>query len=398
MYRGYTHTASVVGLTNAERSGVNPDQPDVLTDADRTAMLEQEQIDQCHDKEDYSHQLQQLQMKRSKSNIHDGKDPGTQPQHASLSLPSSSATTAPSSPALDPSSSTALRSLHLAPPPGAFITQTGSSAANGGSSAGVQPVRHARKVVDKATLDRKSTMHLQLEAIVNGQIKALLDPNDPSVARPEMAQWDGAQLDALVASLKPQHLPELIRQSMLINELQPAKLMTWKNLTLVNPHRQPLLNNVTGYLAPGHLVGVFAGPDGGATPLLNVLGQRKVMGELSGEILYNGKVPDETFNKTVGYVVKEDPHLATLTVYETIYFSARLRLPSPTPDSLVRFRVLMIMKLLGLSHVANNIVGNASIRGISGGEKRRVSFAVEMVVGHSVLLADLPTNGQLWGM
>ena len=395
MYRGYTHTASVVGLTSAERSGLNPDVADQLTEVDRNAVLEQQQIDQCHDKEDYSHQLQQLQLRRSKSNIHEGKD-GTaqqqQPQrsqHATLALPSSSATTAPPSPALDSSASTALRSLQQAPPPGSLLSQAGA----GGGGAAVQPARHRPKVVDKATLDRRSTMHLQLDAILNQQIKALLDPNDPSVSRPEMASWDASQLDQLVASLKPQHLPELIRQSMLINELQPAKLMTWKNLTLVNSHGQPLLNNVTGYLAPGHMVGVFAGPDGGATPLLNVLGQRKVQGKVSGEILYNAKVPDETFNKTVGYVVKEDPHLATLTVYETIYFSARLRLPSPTPDSLVRFRVLMIMKLLGLSHVANNLVGNASIRGISGGEKRRVSFAVEMVVGHSVLLADLPTNG-----
>ena len=51
------------------------------------------------------------------------------------------------------------------------------------------------------------------------------------------------------------------------------------------------------------------------------------------------------------------------------------------------------MKLLGLSHVANSIVGDQSVRGISGGEKRRVSFGVEMVAGRECLLADLPTNG-----
>ena len=79
--------------------------------------------------------------------------------------------------------------------------------------------------------------------------------------------------------------------------------------------------------------------------------------------------------------------------YETLYFSARCRLPAATPDKLVRFRTLLMMKFLGLSHVRDNIVGNAMIRGISGGERRRLSFGVEMVVGHSVLLADLPTNG-----
>ena len=79
--------------------------------------------------------------------------------------------------------------------------------------------------------------------------------------------------------------------------------------------------------------------------------------------------------------------------YETLYFSARCRLPAATPDKLVRFRTLLFLKFLGLSHVKDNIVGNAMIRGISGGERRRLSFGVEMVVGHSVLLADLPTNG-----
>ena len=79
--------------------------------------------------------------------------------------------------------------------------------------------------------------------------------------------------------------------------------------------------------------------------------------------------------------------------YETLYFSARCRLPSATPDKLVRFRTLLFLKFLGLLHVKDNIVGNAMIRGISGGERRRLSFGVEMVVGHSVLLADLPTNG-----
>ena len=48
---------------------------------------------------------------------------------------------------------------------------------------------------------------------------------------------------------------------------------------------------------------------------------------------------------------------------------------------------------LGLTHAADTIVGNATLRGISGGEKRRVSIATEIAAGHALLLADLPTNG-----
>ena len=391
MYRGFDgHTPHLVPV---ERLSINPDRPDVLTADDRDAVLVQQQIDQCNDKASYADQLQQLKLKRSKSNIHEHKEapptisPPITPALGPQPTPASAVTTAPASPAVEPTHVPS-RSLHLPSVPAPLVVTAGTS-----SAIDIAPRRIKARMVDKESLDRKSSMHLQLDSILQNQVRALLDPNDPSVGRLEMAQWSNDQLDAVISQLRPQHLPELIRQSMLINELQPAKLLTWRNLSAVNQRGQLLLNNLTGYLAPGHLVGIFSGPDGGATPLLNVLGQRDVLGKVDGEVLYNGAPPDATFNKTVGYVVKEDPHLATLTVYETIYFSARLRLPSPTPDSLVRFRCLMMMKLLGLSHVANSIVGNAAIRGISGGEKRRVSFAVEMVVGHSVLLADLPTNG-----
>ena len=84
--------------------------------------------------------------------------------------------------------------------------------------------------------------------------------------------------------------------------------------------------------------------------------------------------------------------MAHLTVFETLFFSARLRLPT-LPIKMVNFRVAMTLKLLGLSHVANSVVGDGSLRGISGGEKRRVSFGIEMVAGHASILADLPTNG-----
>ena len=394
MYRGFGEGTG--NLVIVERTILNPDTADVLTADDRDAALVQAQIDQCNDKAHYADQLQQLKLKRSRSNIHEHKDapPSTAPvvgpvQPVLQPPPPSAVTTAPSSPALDGSAAPS-RSLHLPSNPTPLVLTQGPSS---GVDVAPSARRLKKPIVDKESLDRKSSMHLQLDSILQNQVRALLDPSDPSVTRLHMAQWSNDQLDAVISQLRPQHLPELIRQSMLINELQPAQVLTWKNLTCVNARGHPLLNNVTGYLAPGHLVGIFSGPDGGATPLLNVLGQRSVLGQVDGEVLYNGAPPDATFGKTVGYVVKEDPHLATLTVYETIYFSARLRLPAPTPDSLVRFRCLMMMKLLGLSHVANSIVGNAAIRGISGGEKRRVSFAVEMVVGHSVLLADLPTNG-----
>ena len=141
------------------------------------------------------------------------------------------------------------------------------------------------------------------------------------------------------------------------------------------------------------MVGVLGAPDSGITPLFNILtGRQAHGGELTGEILYDGRKPTADFRRWVGYVVKEDPHLAHMTVFETLYFSARLRLPD-MPPKIVRLRVAITLKLLGLSHVANSVVGDGTLRGISGGEKRRVSFGIEMVAGHACIIADLPTNG-----
>src|SRR5690606_19018278 len=90
---------------------------------------------------------------------------------------------------------------------------------------------------------------------------------------------------------------------------------------------------------------------------------------------------------------KEERMFAHLTVWETLLFSARLRAPPDTPEPLIWFRVLWVLKLLGLSHALHGIVGDAITRGLSGGERRRLWFACEAVAHHSILLADSPTLG-----
>lgn len=92
-------------------------------------------------------------------------------------------------------------------------------------------------------------------------------------------------------------------------------------------------------------------------------------------------------------IQKEDVNIPTLTVRETLTFSCVQRLPRTTTAASVKRRVDAWLELLGLSHVADTVVGSATLRGISGGEKRRVSIGVEAVVGHRIIVADSPTNG-----
>ena len=244
----------------------------------------------------------------------------------------------------------------------------------------------------QSKLDHEDTLHLG--QITDADIRNALDPVNQSFSVKDLMDWPEEKLMRLVDHVQPQHLPVLMNRRLQVHEKESAKNFSFHHLTY-EKNGETVLNDVSGYMEAGMLVGLLGAPDSGITPLFNILTGRLKLGrgaKLSGDILYDGRKRTADFNRWVGYVVKEDPHLAHMTVFETLYFSARLRLPD-MPPKIVRMRVAITLKLLGLSHVANSVVGDGSLRGISGGEKRRVSFGIEMVAGHACIIADLPTNG-----
>lgn len=114
-----------------------------------------------------------------------------------------------------------------------------------------------------------------------------------------------------------------------------------------------------------------------------------------GEMTFNGSVPlDSVVRSVCSYVCQDDDALLpSLTVRETLRFSAGLRLPAfMTTDEKNRRSEEVLLKL-GLKDCADNLVGSEIIKGISGGEKRRVSIAVQMLSDPRVLLLDEPTSG-----
>ena len=114
-----------------------------------------------------------------------------------------------------------------------------------------------------------------------------------------------------------------------------------------------------------------------------------------GEIRINGDV-GKLPKRLVGVVWQDDLLLSNLTVEETIYFPARLKTPCEVPEENVRALVEATMKELGLLHVRDSLIGSAisGQRGISGGERKRVAVASELVVQPSLLLLDEPTSGK----
>ena len=78
---------------------------------------------------------------------------------------------------------------------------------------------------------------------------------------------------------------------------------------------------------------------------------------------------------------------------ETLTFQARLRLPLNTPEDQIPARVRVVIKKLGLRLCADVRVGGDEVKGISGGEKRRVSIGVQLLSNPSICLFDEPTTG-----
>ncbi|MED6135402.1 ABC transporter G member 15 [Stylosanthes scabra] len=195
--------------------------------------------------------------------------------------------------------------------------------------------------------------------------------------------------------------------------------LVWEDLTVVVPnfgnggHTRRLLNGLNGYAEPNRLMAIMGPSGSGKSTLLdsladvvawydsnhamleynnNELGRvaRNVI--LSGNVLLNGKKRRLDYGG-VAYVTQEDILLGTLTVRETICYSANLRLPSTMSKEEVNEIVEGTIMEMGLEDCGDRIIGNWHLRGISGGEKKRLSIALEILTRPSLLFLDEPTTG-----
>ncbi|KAJ0845689.1 putative ABC-type xenobiotic transporter [Helianthus annuus] len=93
------------------------------------------------------------------------------------------------------------------------------------------------------------------------------------------------------------------------------------------------------------------------------------------------------------YVTQEDVLMGTLTVRETITYSAYLRLPTTFSNEEVKDIIEGTIMEMGLEDCSDTLVGNWHLRGLSGGEKKRLSIALEILVRPRILFLDEPTTG-----
>ncbi|CUS21012.1 LAQU0S02e03730g1_1 [Lachancea quebecensis] len=155
-----------------------------------------------------------------------------------------------------------------------------------------------------------------------------------------------------------------------------------------------LLNGISGSVRPGEIMALMGGSGAGKTTLLDILAMKEKAGKVSGLIQVNGQdVTKQSLAEIIGFVDQEDFLLPTLTVYETVLNSALLRLPRKMSFTAKQKRVYQVLEELRIIDIKDRIIGDEFDRGISGGEKRRVSIACELVTSPSILFLDEPTSG-----
>ncbi|XP_049351196.1 ABC transporter G family member 1 [Solanum verrucosum] len=174
-------------------------------------------------------------------------------------------------------------------------------------------------------------------------------------------------------------------------------LLTWEDLWVtassLKDGNKAILKGLTGYARPGELLAIM-GPSGcGKSTLLDTIaGRLGSSTRQSGDILINGRKQTLAYG-TSAYVTQEDTLMATLTVKEAVYYSAELQLPNSMPKSEKKQIADMTMKEMGLQDAMETRIGGWIGKGISGGQKRRVSICLEILTRPKLLFLDEPTSG-----
>ncbi|KDQ16857.1 hypothetical protein BOTBODRAFT_30755 [Botryobasidium botryosum FD-172 SS1] len=170
--------------------------------------------------------------------------------------------------------------------------------------------------------------------------------------------------------------------------------------SITERQEKTILENVNARFPAGKVTAILGPSGAGKSTLLQLLASRRLNAgplaqfQTTGAISLNDQPLTGKVRVPVAFVEQDDDyHLPGLTVRETLRYAAILRLPSSMSRKRKHARVEEVLQMLGLLECADNLVGGPLLKGISGGEKRRLSLAVQMINDPSILLTDEPTSG-----
>ncbi len=154
-----------------------------------------------------------------------------------------------------------------------------------------------------------------------------------------------------------------------------------------------IMRDVSCAFFPGEVVALMGPSGAGKTTLLNIAACRAA-GRVVGDVLINEtRASARVFRAIANFVPQDERLMESLSARATLEYIARLRLPASTPRAATRAHLDGILATLGLDACADVVVGGAMAKGLSGGQKKRLSIAMELVNQPSVLFLDEPTSG-----
>ena len=162
----------------------------------------------------------------------------------------------------------------------------------------------------------------------------------------------------------------------------------------VSRRRKRIIEDASLTIYPSEIVALMGPSGAGKTTLMNAL--NGYTPPTSGTVLINGQGLYANYDKFcghIGYVPQDDIIHRELTVGQALYYSARLRLPSDHSDADIDARITNTLKLLDLEGTEDVIIGSPEKKGISGGQRKRVNLAMELMTDPSILFLDEPTSG-----
>ncbi|XP_024991926.1 pleiotropic drug resistance protein 2-like isoform X2 [Cynara cardunculus var. scolymus] len=162
----------------------------------------------------------------------------------------------------------------------------------------------------------------------------------------------------------------------------------------IEQDRLQLLQDVSGAFRPGILTALVGVSGAGKTTLMDVLAGRKTGGYIKGSVSISGYPKNqETFARVSGYCEQNDIHSPHVTVYESLVYSAWLRLAPDITTETCQMFVDEVMDLVELNPLRNALVGLPGVDGLSTEQRKRLTIAVELVANPSIIFMDEPTSG-----
>lgn len=191
-------------------------------------------------------------------------------------------------------------------------------------------------------------------------------------------------------------LTEVIERAGLYGvQTRPKIEVSFKDISLaLKGNGKKILRNVTGKLMPGRVTAVMGPSGAGKTTFLNALAGKATGCVVTGSLFINGRPESiHSYKKIIGFVPQDDIIHGNLTVEENLWFSAKCRLPVNMRREDKVLIVERAIEALGLQSVRDSLVGTVEVRGISGGQRKRVNVGLELVMEPSLLFLDEPTSG-----